>query len=358
MDKLIILAPGDLSPRLQSMVDFATEGYRTTTIKEVDALPELRDKRLLFAVELGATGINLGLFQILHHLMASPDCMKNSVASILINSENELFSRQIARKIILYANLAGCTFPGRPICEATGSLKNFTGKQKKLPHLSLEQACLQDAKEVVQRLMAFEYTPLQTPRVLVLHASNHKTSNTLFLWSLVKKHLAEYDIQEIHIENGSVVDCKGCPYKACKHYSQNDTCFYGGVMVEEVYPAIAACDVLIMLCPNYNDAISATISATVNRLTSLFRKVKFYDKYLYAIIVSGFSGSDIIGEQLISSFNINKTFVLPPKFALMETANEIGEMGRILGIEEKARIFAEGIKANIKGASGRKATNA
>lgn len=348
MKDLIILAPGQLSPRLQNMVDFATEGHSTTTISDCSALPDLSSKRLLFVVELGDTGINIPLFQMLEQIIKSPDCMKNSVGSVLIRSSNELFSRQIARKIIFYANLAGCTFPGRPISEATGSLKNFTGKQKKMPHLSLEQACLQDSREVVERLMGFVHTKTDAPRILVLHASNHKTSNTLSLWRMVKKHLTEYNISEIHIENGAVVDCKGCPYKACKHYSQNNTCFYGGIMVEEVYPAIADCDILVMLCPNYNDSISANISATINRLTALFRKVKFYDKYLYAVIVSGFSGSDIIGEQLISSFNINKTFILPPQFALMETANEIGEMERIKGIEAKAKAFAENIIMNIK----------
>ena len=116
-------------------------------------------------------------------------------------------------------------------------------------------------------------------------------------------------------------------------------------MVEEVYPAIIDCDILIMLCPNYNDSISANLSAAINRLTALFRKVKFYDKYLYSIIVSGFSGSDIIAQQLISSLNINKTFMLPPQFALMETANDFGEILKIGNIKEKAEEFAMNIKS-------------
>jgi multimeric flavodoxin WrbA len=114
-------------------------------------------------------------------------------------------------------------------------------------------------------------------------------------------------------------------------------------MVEEVYPAIIESDILIMLCPNYNDSISANMSAVINRLTALFRKVKFYDKYLYSVIVSGHSGSDIIAEQLISALNINKTFMLPPKFALMETANDMGEIYKVENIELKAKVFAENI---------------
>lgn len=118
-------------------------------------------------------------------------------------------------------------------------------------------------------------------------------------------------------------------------------------MVDEVYPAILDCDVLIMLCPNYNDAISANMSAVINRLTALFRKTKFYDKYFYAVVVSGHSGSDIVAQQLISALNINKTFMLPPKFVLMETANDIGDIEKIENIRERASDFAKNIKHNV-----------
>lgn len=56
-----------------------------------------------------------------------------------------------------------------------------------------------------------------------------------------------------------------------------------------------------MLCPNYNDALSANLTAFINRLTSLFRTTRFYDKALFAVVVSGYSGSDIVAEQLIAA---------------------------------------------------------
>ncbi len=340
---LIVLAPGILSQRLQNIVDDISRTYKTKLVTTSDDIPSLQGERVLFAAELFDSGINIELFKMLEKIAKDPSCMENSVASIIVSSNNELFSRDIGRKIIFYANLAGCTFPGRPISEATGSLKNFKGRQRLKPNLSLIQCFAEDAREVVQRLMAFEHISLEKPRILVLHASNYTTSNTLSLWEMTKQHLPGYQIKEIHIENGSVVDCKGCPYKACKHYSRNDTCFYGGIMVEEVYPAIINCDILIMLCPNYNDAISANISAAINRLTALFRRVKFYDKYLFALAVSGFSGSDIVAQQLISSFNINKTFILPPRFVLMETANDMKEIDQIEDINKKAEKFAQNI---------------
>lgn len=348
MKELTVLMPGNASERLKSMMEHATRGYHARIIKTSEEMDHLKGQRVLFTVELGDSGINVELFKMLEKINQTSSCLEEAVGSVLINSKNELFSRDIARKIILYANLAGCTFPGRPLAEATGSLKSFSSKKRKMPHLSLEESCLQDSREVVDRLMHFERPKFVAPKVLVLHASNHETSNTLSLWKMAKNHLQGCEIQEIHIENGSVIDCKGCPYKACKHYSVHNTCFYGGIMVEEIYPAIAQSDILIMLCPNYNDALSANMSAMINRLTALFRKTKFYDKYLYAIVVSGFSGSDILAQQLISSFNINKTFILPSDFVLMEIANEAKEIEQIRNIDERARHFADRIKKCIQ----------
>ena len=38
--------------------------------------------------------------------------------------------------------------------------------------------------------------------------------------------------------------------------------FYGGPMVDEVFPAVRECDALVMLCANYNDALSANLTAS------------------------------------------------------------------------------------------------
>ena len=55
-----------------------------------------------------------------------------------------------------------------------------------------------------------------------------------------------------------------------------------------------------MLCANYNDALSANLTACVNRLTALFRQTRFYDKRLFGLVVSGYSGGDLLARQLIS----------------------------------------------------------
>ena len=115
------------------------------------------------------------------------------------------------------------------------------------------------------------------------------------------------------------------------------------MMQEEVWPAVLKADALMMLCPNYNDALSANLTAFINRLTGLFRQKRFYDKAVFAIIVSGYSGGDILARQVISALNMNKSFFLPPRFALLETANDPGEALRLPGIEGRLNNFTENI---------------
>ena len=345
MNHLTVLKFGT-SERLEKMLASSLSGYEHIIISNIDEMDNLQNKKILFAIELGDTGINIEHMRMLSKILLSgSDFMKNSVGGIIINSNNELFSRSIARKTIFYSNMAGCMFPGKPLSEAIGSLRNFRTQQAiTAGNSSLEDNLLLDCKKTADRIMSTKANKIANPKILALYAGSHKTSNTYALWNMVKENLNNCQINEIHIENGSVVDCKGCSYKACKHYSQSTNCFYGGIMVEEIYPAILDCDILMMLCPNYNDSISANMSAVINRLTALYRKTKFYDKYIYSIIVSGFSGGDIIAQQLISALNINKTFMLPPDFALMETANNPGDVEKIENIKEKAKEFAENIK--------------
>lgn len=103
-------------------------------------------------------------------------------------------------------------------------------------------------------------------------------------------------------------------------------------------------DALMILSPNYNDSVSANIMAFINRLTALYRKVDFKDKLLFSIVVSGYSGSDILAEQLISSLHFNKGFALPAHAIRMLTANDPGEILSCKNIEKEAAVYAERIK--------------
>lgn len=340
--EMVVLMPGCPGKRLEEMADYALSGRDYIKITSARAMAELdlKKKSLLFVIELGATGINSGLYEMLEVMArGGSDYYKGSVGSVLISSDNEFYTRSVARQVIFYANMAGCTFPGRPLVEATGSLNNFIS-YKRLHGRPYEEVCMMQCKALVTDLEDFVCNT-RTSKILALHASNYKTSNTYLMWEMVKAHLNQEQIQEIHIENGSVKDCRGCSFKSCTHFAQQNNCFYGGLMVDQVYPAILECDVLVFLCPNYNDAISANMSAVINRITALFRNNDFSRKYFYSLIVSGHSGSDILAQQLISGLNINKRFILPPAFALMETANDIGAILNVPDMEKRAKAFAE-----------------
>jgi len=118
--------------------------------------------------------------------------------------------------------------------------------------------------------------------------------------------------------------------------------------VEEIFPEIEKADAIVWICPNYNDSVSANLMAVINRLTALYRRTKFFDKTLFGIIVSGNSGSDSVAKQLIGALNINKSFRLPPYFAIMATANNPGDIRAVPGIEEKARLFAQNMLREIR----------
>ncbi len=87
--------------------------------------------------------------------------------------------------------------------------------------------------------------------------------------------------------------------------------------------------------------MSANILAFINRLTSVIVYNSLYDKYLYSVIVSGYSGGDLIAQQVLGALCLNKTFMLPPRFAFLQTANNPGEAMEAEGIRERIDAFAE-----------------
>ena len=344
MDNLYVIAPGEISTHLMKMIDAATAvSEHNMMITNPATIPDLKYKRILFAVELDQLGVNESLLVLMKHLFDKGiDSLFGSKAGILIYSKNEMYTKSMARDLIFWANQLGCSFPGHPLVEATGSYSNLLTWQKQY-ELSLEEICWMLCSQLTIRLLSNSNPIVSSPRITVLHSSSRKTSNTLMLWDLVKKHLPTAKIEELHVENGTVLDCIGCSYKTCMHYSLQNSCFYGGFMVQEVLPSIEKSDILIWICPNYNDSISANLMAVINRLTSLYRKTKLYDKSFFAIIVSGNSGSDTVAKQLIAALNVNKGLRLPPYFTLTATANDPGSINKIPNIEKIALHFASNI---------------
>lgn len=340
-----------LEPALCSARD---AGIRISLIEKVNELCryDLRQRKILFAIRLSEAGVNMEYYRLLEYFRKYPGCLSGSVGGIIVDGSGELYTKALARRLAFSANMAGCTFPGKPLVEATGSLGNFHVLST-IREVSPLEAYSQEVNNLISRVNCFEILPLKdqknadrsgNPKILALHAGSHRTSNSLLLWEKVKTNLDSAKVTDISLRNGTVQDCRGCSYEACLHFGENDSCFYGGIMTEQVYPALIDCDSLVMVCPNYNDAIGANLTAFINRLTALFRTRDFSNKRIYGIIVSGYSGGDIVAEQIIGALNFNKAFVLPERFALIETANDPGSVNLIPGIELRASEFAKHIE--------------
>lgn len=329
-------------------LDYALQGVAFERVDCADALPRLAGNRVLFALSLSDHGLDLEVISLIADLRQHIGAMENATGAMIIDGAGELYTKQTADMLALAANLAGCRFPGKPLVEATGSLDNWN-VQSLRRGVSLLQAYRQAARELVARLLEFTPQKKERPNVLLLHASDRATSNTLQIGTkIVERLLPTCDIREISLQNGAIFDCRGCSYKTCAHFARQNTCFYGGVITNDVFPAINECDALLLLCPNYNDSVSANILAFINRLTSVLVYNSLFEKQLYAVIVSGYSGSDIIAQQVIGALCLNKTFALPPRYCLMQTANNPGEAMQAEDIQERIDAFAARMLRDLK----------
>jgi multimeric flavodoxin WrbA len=341
---LIVLLPGKVSSRFEDFIREAVKGYPSQIITSINDAPSLQEKKILWAVELNEYGFNLSLEEMLQSIcQRGRDSLKNAHGAIIIQSPVELWTKCSANRIIFQTNQLGCRYMGHSVVEATKDLVNFMTWQKQI-NIPLTEIYQRNSRNLVSRLVKSNKIIIEKPSILVLYSNPRKTSNTMMLWQMVKKDIpSNRNLMEKHVENGTIVDCRGCLYKTCKHYSERKSCFYGGIVVQEILPAIEKADYLIWLCPNYNDAVSAKLMAVINRLTVLYKRVNFYKKTFFSIIVSGNSGSENVAMQLIGALNVNKGFHLPPYFSLMAIANDPGTVEKISDIQEKAGNFAQNI---------------
>lgn len=347
MGGITVLTCGE-SKRLEDTLAYALEGVSCRRLAFGKTLPRLSGERVLFALGLSEHGLDADMAAMITFFRATPHVLDGATGAMIVDGAGECYTKQAADMLALAANLAGCRFPGKPLAEATGTLGNWR-VQALRRGVSPEEAYREAARELVCRLAAFEPRAIDRPNVLLLHASDQATSNTLQIGrAIVGRLTPDCDVRELSLQNGAVFDCRGCSYKTCAHFARQNSCFYGGVIIEDVFPAINECDALLLLCPNYNDSVSANILAFINRLTSLLVYNSLYDKYLYTVIVSGYSGGDIIAQQVIGALCLNKTFMLPPRFCLMQTANDPGEAMRAEGMRDRIEDFAAQMLSTIR----------
>ena len=323
------------------------------TIMDADGVIDMIEgdepfSQLIVAVELDEFGINEDVDRFIRTLRWLEDekPLDGVVCGIIVDSKGELYTKDEGRRIAFALSRAGGILPGKPFVEATGNLRNFDIMAQNLKVRSNLEAYKRCCSDLIMKVRDFnvEDYRINMPRILAVHASSRKTSNSLELWSKVRSNLeGKAEIEEIQIRNGEIWDCRGCRFEQCLHHGEKGTCFYGGHMVEKVYPAVLKCDVIVFICPNYNDSVSADIMAVINRLTALFRTNDFSRKRVYAIVVSGYSGGDLVAKQILGAINLNKNFMLPGGFALLATANTPGSINEVPDIDEKAYAFAKRI---------------
>lgn len=349
MNDLYVISPNEeIGKTLENMIKYSTKGIETKHIYEVTKDINLKNKKLLFVAKASNIGYDIPIINFLWALYKmDPNAFEGSTGAIFVSSVDEEGTKRLAQDIIYIANNMGCAFIGHPLVEATSSFKNFLTWQKTLD-MSLEEICYTLSERLIQRLINDKAVQISKGKILVLYSMPHSTSNTLDLWHMVANKISSFEIKEVQIESGKIIDCKGCPYTICRHFGKNNGCFYGGgVMSKDVLPAIEEADAVVWLCPNYNDALSANLTAVINRITALYRRITFYNKSIFAVIVSGNSGSDSVARQVIGALNINKGFRLPPYFSIRTIANDPKVIFSVENIKKRSEDFAESLMKNI-----------
>ena len=224
MGELIVVENSN-NERLRSVLAVALDGVMHTRVPVSEALPRLQGARVLFALSLSEHGLDAELCALIAALRQNPTAMEGSIGAMIVDGAGEFYTKQMADMLALAANGAGCLFPGKPLVEATASLDNWR-VQAARRGVEPAEAYTQSARELVLRLASC--LPKQTPRpkVLLLHASDRSTSNTLQIGSAIASRLeSACDIHEISLQNGAIYDCRGCSYTTCAHFARQNSCF-------------------------------------------------------------------------------------------------------------------------------------
>ena len=195
--------------RLDGVLRHALAGQEFQVVRRAEELSGLEGRRLLLALPLGDTGVNLEYTRMLSRLRKEPKLLEGCTGGLIVDGAGELFTKSAASEAALTLNMAGCALVGRPLVEGTGSLANFAVQAKNLG-ADLMGAYRHAAAELAGQVERFGFPKKERPEVLVLHASSHHTSNTMDLWSKVRERMeGRCDLREIGLRNGTLSDCSG-----------------------------------------------------------------------------------------------------------------------------------------------------
>lgn len=314
-------------------------------IEQATDLELARGKKVLFAVSLDDGGMNSELDAMKRRLALEPTLLEGATGAVWVDGPGALFTKSIAREIVFYTNRAGCAFIPKALIEGTGDLYNFELRAA-LMKTDLKSAYGYHLAQLVRRLQTDRPpVPASPVELLAVAATNRlRNANTVCFWNLVRDALPEQvHTSFLNLGKGNIADCRGCGYQACVSRGCPDR----DLMVERGFSEVAKADALMILAPNLNDGLGPDLVAFINRLTHSANIGQITSQWLYAIIVSGYSGSDLLARQLLNAFCLNKGFRLPPYFAAMITANRPRSILERDGIEQVAETFAQQIAATL-----------
>ena len=223
----LTLLQAGTSPRLAPLLDRALEGIPCHWLSAAHLEELTPGGHLLFAVGMDAFGPGREFYALVRWLRQHPAALAGCTAGVVVDGAGELYTKQAAQALVMAANLAGCAFPGKPLVEGTGSLYNQHILAAQLG-LSWEETYCRRVRELAQRVLAFQLPRFRQPRILMLHASDHLHSNTVWMGRQILAQLpATFTSQEVSLQNGTIQDCRGCSYTACKRVREGEAVIRG-----------------------------------------------------------------------------------------------------------------------------------
>ena len=194
---LTLIRVGD-TPRMGSLLYKALAG-----IPYEEASPQnqaLHNRRILFVVGIDNQGPGTDFYRLVRWLRRWTNSLTGSVAGIVVDGRGELYTKQAAQTLVMAANLAGCAFLGKPLVEGTGSLYNQHILAKRLG-VSWEATYFRRVRELAQRVLAFTPPTFARPRLLMIHASDNRRSNTVWIGrQVLQKLTSPFSFREVSLQ--------------------------------------------------------------------------------------------------------------------------------------------------------------
>lgn len=317
--------------------------------------------KLLVAVSLGDDGVSMALTKLLSQLRLHQTMLKGCIGGMVVESNSDFYGKSVATDLAFSLSNAGCALVGAPLVELTGTMKHFPPDNT--PKFEVDLSDLLDPKSdplapminsvtlLARRITGPGFrgkSPLtgrpNLPKLLSVHSSLDEETNAMDLWGEMKDRLTPFmTCIELSLRNQSVSRCRNCAFSHCKHFRPSGTCFYGSTVPQEIISALIEADALLLICSNYHNGLHPQQLAFIHTLSDLFPRDFFYEKALYALIVSPYSGGDQVAGQILSNLCLENTFYLPPKFAFLQTASLPMEAIATPDIEDRMDLFSHNI---------------